>query len=60
VAAPPRGAGLTARQRPRPSRTATLHALPAILDPNQDGFHDTNSPDDLGPLAQHPLSGSVA
>jgi hypothetical protein len=35
-------------------------ALPAILDPTQDGYHDTHSPDDLGPLAQHPLVVSVA
>jgi hypothetical protein len=39
---------------------ATLAALPAILDPTQDGYHDTDNPDDLGPLTQHPPSVSVA
>ena len=41
-------------------RDATLAALPAILDPTQDGYHDTNNPDNLGSFAQHPLLGSMA
>jgi hypothetical protein len=34
---------------------STLAALPAILDPTQDGYHDTAGTEHLGPLAQHPL-----
>jgi hypothetical protein len=33
----------------------TLAALPATLDPGQDGYHDTTSTEHLGPLTQHPL-----
>jgi site-specific DNA recombinase len=39
---------------------ATLAALPEILDPTQDGYHDTAGTDHLGPLAQHPLAVSLA
>jgi hypothetical protein len=39
---------------------ATLAALPSTLDPTQDGNHDTASTEHLGPLAQHPLSVSLA
>jgi hypothetical protein len=38
----------------------TLAALPATLDPAQDGYHDTASTEHLGPLAQHPPSVSTA
>ena len=37
---------------------ATLRALPAILDPGQDGYHDTAAtPAIVGQLAQPPIGG---
>jgi hypothetical protein len=39
---------------------ATLAALPGILDPSQDGYHDTADPNDIGHLSQHPLLGWMA
>jgi hypothetical protein len=43
---------------------ATLKALPAILNPDQDGYHDTNGqpehPAPIGPLDEHPRVRTVS